>query len=300
MHRYNAKLLLFGEYLIIRSGRALAIPYPKYGGSWQFKTDDPTAQQDLMGWVDYLSELADAGTLLCDLQIDKFHSDLQKGLYFDSHIPVGYGLGSSGALCAALYNQYGINQIQKNAVDRFGELRKILAQLENYFHGSSSGIDPLISYTENAVMIDEDGSMELVSLPESKSDAQFFLIDTGKPRQTGPLVQYFLKQCKDSQYAQKIDGSVMNASAQAMNQLIDNDHDGLAMSMATLSKLQYELFLKMIPEAFRDVWQKGISTEDFSLKLCGAGGGGFILGFTQKPDVLEEHLKGLDWQILNF
>ena len=35
----------------------------------------------------------------------------------------------------------------------------------------------------------------------------------------------------------------------------------------------------MIPEQFHGIWQKGIDTNDYYLKLCGSGGGGYILRF---------------------
>jgi mevalonate kinase len=36
---------------------------------------------------------------------------------------------------------------------------------------------------------------------------------------------------------------------------------------------------EMIPVQIQSLWEEGINTEKFSLKLCGAGGGGFMLAF---------------------
>jgi mevalonate kinase len=47
----------------------------------------------------------------------------------------------------------------------------------------------------------------------------------------------------------------------------------------------------MIPRLFKKLWKKGLDTGDYYLKLCGAGGGGFILGFTQNYEATKEHLK---------
>ncbi len=298
MPRYHSKLLLFGEYLIIRSGRALAVPYENYGGEWKFNSEDLSSQQDLMGWADYLVDLMKKGQLLCSLNLNKFCRDLEEGMFFDADIPVGYGLGSSGALCAALYDQYGLNKIGKEEVDRFAELRKVLAQLENFFHGSSSGIDPLISYTGNAVKIREDGSMEICTLSSLEEGASFFLIDTGKPRQTGPLVQFFLEQCRDENYASQIDGPLTEASGEAIRHYLQNNLHSLNESMKRISRFQFDLFPKMIPDAFRSLWQKGLDSGTFSLKLCGAGGGGFILGFTHDQKLLEKELEGVNWKLL--
>jgi mevalonate kinase len=49
----------------------------------------------------------------------------------------------------------------------------------------------------------------------------------------------------------------------------------------------------MIPKKFHSLWKKGIDTNAYYLKLCGSGGGGYILGFTQDiakaQSVLKEH-----------
>ena len=47
----------------------------------------------------------------------------------------------------------------------------------------------------------------------------------------------------------------------------------------------------MIPAAFHRVWEQGIQTNDFYLKLCGSGGGGYILGFTENYEKAKESLK---------
>jgi mevalonate kinase len=41
----------------------------------------------------------------------------------------------------------------------------------------------------------------------------------------------------------------------------------------------------MIPQSFQDLWQQGLDEGHFALKLCGAGGGGFLLGMG-KPEYL--------------
>jgi mevalonate kinase len=54
----------------------------------------------------------------------------------------------------------------------------------------------------------------------------------------------------------------------------------LAKNMQRLSELQYTHFRSMIPEAFHRIWQYGLQTGLFSLKLCGSGGGGYVIGYT--------------------
>jgi mevalonate kinase len=51
----------------------------------------------------------------------------------------------------------------------------------------------------------------------------------------------------------------------------------------------------MIPEDYRPLWQKGLETGDFSLKLCGSGGGGFILGFGRDLARIRDHPGEVIW-----
>ena len=43
--------------------------------------------------------------------MEHFRNDVNSGMYFDSSIPQGYGVGSSGALVAAIYDKYAADKI---------------------------------------------------------------------------------------------------------------------------------------------------------------------------------------------
>jgi mevalonate kinase len=73
-------------------------------------------------------------------------NDVETGMYFDSSIPQGYGVGSSGALVAAIYDRYAQD---KNCSREFNSWK--LLQLKyslkwKLFSRKSSGLDPLNSY----------------------------------------------------------------------------------------------------------------------------------------------------------
>ena len=48
----------------------------------------------------------------------------------------------------------------------------------------------------------------------------------------------------------------------------------------------------IFPEAYAKLAHQGISTGDYFLKVCGAGGGGFMLGFTDQWERTQEKLAG--------
>jgi len=54
----------------------------------------------------------------------------------------------------------------------------------------------------------------------------------------------------------------------------------------------------MIPSEFHALWKKGIDTNAYYLKLCGSGGGGYMLGFTKDLDVAQKALKGYRLEVV--
>ena len=59
-----------------------------------------------------------------------------------------------------------------------------------------------------------------------------------------------------------------------------------------IGEFQLNYLEKLIPPAFRRVWQEGLSGDLFKFKVCGAGGGGFILGVTRDFENMEIALSG--------
>ena len=47
----------------------------------------------------------------------------------------------------------------------------------------------------------------------------------------------------------------------------------------------------MIPKEFHKIWASGIESNDYYLKLCGSGGGGYILGFTRNLEKAKKILS---------
>jgi mevalonate kinase len=59
----------------------------------------------------YVTYLKNLNPELVTFDIDTLENDVNVGMYFDSSIPQGYGVGSSGALVAAIYDKYAFNKI---------------------------------------------------------------------------------------------------------------------------------------------------------------------------------------------
>jgi mevalonate kinase len=54
----------------------------------------------------------------------------------------------------------------------------------------------------------------------------------------------------------------------------------------------------MIPDNYKKLWKEGIDSNSYYLKLCGSGGGGYILGFTEDFEKASEKLKNQNLQVI--
>jgi len=286
--KYPAKLLLFGEYTIIQGSRALAIPLHQYGGQWKqtpTEKSNPELQLGLPNLLSYINSTKEKGQLQ-EVDTVAFAKALNKGDFFHSDIPQGYGLGSSGAVTAAVYDRFaGVNQ-----TTHLNELQQTLASIESCFHGASSGADPLISYLDQPVLFHSKTELEVVDV-NAEQHKHLFLIDTGIARQTEPLVQLFLEKCKDNIYQKRLLAELIPLVDDGIIAFLKNQPTQLLDLVHQISHFQFKYFSEMIPSAFKTVWLDCLNSNHSKLKLCGAGGGGCILGFTNDPSETKALLK---------
>ncbi|MEK9782649.1 MAG: mevalonate kinase, partial [Flavobacteriales bacterium] len=138
---FYAKILLFGEYGIIKDSKGLSIPYNYYRGALQFSsTFTPVQKESNENLQRYFEYLKTVPTSLVTFDLNRFEKDLNDGLYFDSSIPQGYGVGSSGALVASVYERYAqekITVLENLTKDKLQQLKAIFATMESFFHGKS-------------------------------------------------------------------------------------------------------------------------------------------------------------------
>jgi len=270
---YPAKILLLGEYTILNGSKALAIPYHDLEGKWSFEVNELDSR--VASRESLLSFIEKSGALSVDL--DSMRKDYENGLWFDSSIPQGFGLGSSGAVIAAIYQRYGKKTLSLD------DDKKALARLEDFFHGSSSGIDPLVSHIQQTLLIHSFSEVEVLKTKPQLDG--FFLLNTGKPRQTGPLVEIYQKKLKDPQFMRGCAEILVKDVNFSIDAILKNDCLNLFHHLWHISKFQWDFFQEMIPIKEREVWTRGLETGDYILKLCGAGGGGYILGYSNKYHV---------------
>ena len=304
---FYSKILLFGEYGIIKDSKGLSIPYNFYNGA--LKVDENPTQEaiksnlSLRRFVTYLEDLQTTQSNLVTFKIATLKEDVERGMYFDSSIPQGYGVGSSGALVAAIYDKYAndkITVLENLTREKLLKLKNVFSQMESFFHGKSSGLDPLNSYLSIPILINSKDNIEATGIPTQSFDGKgaVFLLDSGIIGETAPMVTIFMENLKDQGFRKMLKNQFIKYTDSCVENFLGGDIKSLFANTKKLSKVVLNNFKPMIPEQFHSVWQKGIDTNDYYLKLCGSGGGGYILGFTQDLEKAKVSLKDYKLEVV--
>jgi len=235
---------------------ALSMPCDMYGGHWE----RGHTEEQLRPFFDYLKTID-------GYDEEKLDAAIEKGLIFKSSIPLGYGLGSSGALTAAAFDKF---YTDKNL--DLPKLKTLLARSENFFHGNSSGLDPLTIYLDQVLIVEND---RIETIPKLELNKQFALLDSGQTRNTKTLVSYYNKQLQDPDFSDAI-VQLNLLNEQAIDAVTSQDQE-LKPIMKQISQLQFDFFQHMIPDSVRDIWKSGLDSREYYMKLSGAGGGGYFL-----------------------
>lgn len=266
---YPSKLLLFGEYTVLNGSQALAVPLDMWKGTWkQYERRTITEDSPLYTYISWLQ----SHDLISAASAAHMLTDAEEGWTYEADIPVGYGLGSSGAFVAALYDRY----ITKENSASPASALTMLARMEAFFHGSSSGMDPMVSYSGEAVLRDDRGQYQNVQDPGWPEGFKVYLLDSRAARSTGPLVHLYKAMLTDALIKQRIERELVPMVEHAIHSYLSGAGTMLEQYISVIGQFQREYFSMMIPDPVKDYWDELIETPGVYVKFCGAGGGGYF------------------------
>jgi mevalonate kinase len=284
--QFPAKILLFGEYTILLHSNAFALPFERFGGklviddSQENKTlATKELNKDLHKFLNFLKRPDSRSLSNVILQIDEFEKDINNGLFFKSTIPENYGLGSSGALIAAIYSKYF--RVEENA--SLETMLEHLSFLESFYHLKSSGIDPLVCYLQKPIFsINSHISCPNILTSEIIQQLGIFLIDTGCPAKTRTSVSIWWNDVLNQvHYRDKLTQDYIPLNNRIIESIKNGGCNNLNGSLTQLTEMQLDLFKPMFTEKIHKLAIQGLQSQLFTIKLCGSGGGGYFLGFTK-------------------
>lgn len=295
---WGGKILLAGEYAVTHRPYALALALNQWAGHWEKITTSPDP-----AWLKFGAWLANHDWPWLQLALWKQE---YPQYHFVSPLPQGRGLGSSGALCAAIYDRY---KVPEGFSADEAALREQLAALENYFHGVSSGFDPLVSLRRRTcvmmnghlALLPENATLVLQEQrPSAGQDSYFlFLWDSQIPRTTLGLMDFYQKAYQGQEaWIQEL-ALAQEYLVIALKDFLCQEtlaaRPDLTSSWGQVSRLQARQMAPMILPAVQPLWQG----EGYQLKLCGKGGGGFYLGLAKRDaDLRVLQQQGKLWYLV--
>jgi mevalonate kinase len=283
--KYKSKILLFGEYTVLHGSKALAMPFSKFAGEWIYDKSHKS-RQEIQRLKQYLLTIYRSGKI-DNFDFDELERLTSKGLAFESNIPQGYGVGSSGSVTAAVYDLL----FKHNERVSINELKSTLGLIESCYHGSSSGVDPLVSYLSQPILIHNKQTVELLDSVNLEINKSLFLIDTSIQRSTAPLVEAYLATRRESEKFLMEMQDIAAINDELIDSYLLDDRELFTLKMKELSRAQYKTMSMMIPDKFKEMWKSGIESGQYSMKLNGAGGGGFLMLMKHDSDcMLEQEL----------
>lgn len=304
---FYSKILLFGEYGIIKDSKGLSIPYNFYKGALKIGDTSTDLTQksntNLSKLAAHLETLVATDPTFPAMNLKAMRDDIAAGMYFDSSIPQGYGVGSSGALVAAVYDKYAIQKItvlENLTREKLLVLKVIFGKMESFFHGKSSGLDPLNSYLSLPILINSQQDIQPAGIPSQTQSGRgaVFLLDSGIIGETAPMVNIFMENMKQEGFRNMLKNKFVKYTDMCVEDFLSGNVKGLFYNVKKLSSVVLDNFKPMIPAQFHDLWKNGIDTGDYYLKLCGSGGGGYILGFTEDLEKAQESLKDYKLEVV--
>ncbi|MDO5342547.1 MAG: hypothetical protein Q4F69_08860 [Bacteroidia bacterium] len=291
---YYGKVILFGEYSMIYGSSALLMPLYSGSAHWDYTWRNPgkknyASNRNLHVFAKYLNDNEYFSEYI---DMAKLRAELKKGLFLDSNIPTGYGVGSSGAFTAAVYDRFHSVQI-----DDLIELKEFFGKMEDCFHGSSSGLDPLQCYIGKPFILDENMHVNILENDFIPENLHVFLIDSKIKSDTKTLVRYFKEQRNNPRFLKAYEDLYLPFVGRCINSLVSGDVDKFFDDLKHLSYYQTVLFEPMVTERMKPLFFVKRENMHFQIKICGSGGGGFFLGFSDDKEETERFMNANGFSI---
>jgi mevalonate kinase len=273
----HAKWILTGEHAVLRGHSALVFPIPnKY--IELFYWDKPESLE-----VDFNTPQGETllvlfwGVFEEGLKLlHKKHTDIQGRLFFRNNIPMGAGMGFSAAFCVSLTKLFEYKGWLKEA-----ECFEFARQLENHFHGKSSGVDIAGTLYDGGMKFNmKEGATPL----QLNWRPQLYLSHSGKVSVTSKCINLVSEIWESNKtLAEQIDLNMADSAKLAEKALSESEPVGLDLLTSAILKAhqsfsQWGLLDNEVNNHIQQLTEAGA----LACKPTGAGDGGYILSLWNK------------------
>lgn len=281
------KWILAGEHAVIRGAQALVFPLLEKQMQFSFKKAD-VFELVLKGTHGHELELLFHGVLEKALaKVSRTRDDVTGELTVTSNIPLGAGMGGSAALCVGIGKLFV--ELGFISADRVYDFAR---ELEDLFHGESSGVDIAVSLAGQGLAFQRSGERAALKVVWSP---RWYLSYSGKKGVTSECVKKVKEiWTRSEEQGRRIDDKMKEAVRLA--------RAALAMTKSSAAFEQLARGIAMAGECFQE-WglTEGVLEKHLKMireagaaavKPTGSGGGGFVLSLwgEEPPENLREIL----------
>ncbi|MGL5742806.1 MAG: mevalonate kinase family protein [Legionella sp.] len=264
----HAKCILAGEHAVLRGCPALLLPVASKVFKLSYQADSHALK--------IVAKPPDQTIFLLALQqalslLHKKIHDVHGTFFLNNTIQVGAGLGFSAALCVVISRWliWG-HWIKEKKLFSFAH------QMENYFHGKSSGADIAGSLAESLVHFETSGVMHEIPM---HWQPKLYLSYSGTGAETKNTISNIMLLHKEKPSRLKLIDKQMQESVFLIEHAltIDKEH-GFPLLIFAIQKSQncfkeWGLITPNLQKHMDDLSSKGA----IAVKPTGSGGGGYVL-----------------------
>jgi mevalonate kinase len=199
------KWILAGEHAVLRGSPALVFPVTSRAMKLRYEDSSQSLTAEFRGEHGSELQLLFWGVFNRAVETLNLPRETVKGhVVIESSIPIGGGLGASAALCVNVTRWLSqLGHVKKN------DLYEFARQLENMFHGESSGVDIAVALSGEGLYFERSGKRSPL---KTNWKPQWYLSYSGKRGITAECVARVKKLWEnDAGLAAKIDQDMREA-----------------------------------------------------------------------------------------
>ena len=276
--RAFGKWILAGEHAVLRGSPALVFPVGSRAMHLRYEESSAPLTADFTGANGSELQLLFWGVF--ERAIEKIgvnHDKIKGRITIESSIPVGGGLGASAALCVN-FSRWLSQLGQVNSSD----LYEFSRQLENLFHGESSGVDIAVALSGEGLHFERSGHRAPVAM---KWRPHWYLSYSGKRGVTAECVSRVKKLWEqDAGLGARIDQD-MREAVQLAEQALASDGPNALSSLANAIRLAGSCFQRwgLAGGEMALHLESLMKAGAIAVKPTGSGDGGFALSLWDSP-----------------